>query len=69
MRYILQVIVMLSDILIFGMMWIVITAMPDLVGLTVCLLAFWAWKKQGGFFAWKPSNIRAFLKNAKRAGL
>jgi hypothetical protein len=27
------------------------------------------WIRQGGFMAWKPSEIKKFMTNAKRMGL
>ncbi len=35
----------------------------------VIALAFNAWHNSGGFMAWKPSNIRMFMENAKGLGL
>lgn len=70
MRYFFQLVVMLSDFVVIGAVYIVWTVDPVL-GL---LCAFGAWyvakTSHGGlFYAWRPSSIKAFLTNAKKAGL
>ena len=67
MRYLLQVVVMLGDVFIFVAGGYCLWCNPFM--LPIVAFALHVWWKQGGFYAWKPSNIQEFLKNAKRAGL
>jgi len=67
MRYLLQIAVMLGDIFIFVAGGYCLWTEPGTI--PIVAFALYVWWKQGGFFAWKPSNIRKFLDNAKRAGL
>lgn len=70
MRYFLQAVVMLSDLVVaFAIMYVLYTA-PSVGTVVICALAVWAWRKNGGiFYAWRPANFHAFLKNAKKMGL
>lgn len=72
MRYMLQVMAMISDLAIFTAI-VVVTYMAflqhSIVLLLVAGLGLWSWNKTGIFFAWKPKNIKQFLANAKKMGL
>jgi hypothetical protein len=71
MRYLLQAITMLSDIMVLVSIWFVATSL-GLLGLILAVLAICKWLKDDEweiFFAWRPKNIRTFLKNAKKMGL
>jgi len=70
MRYILLLIGMMSDIIIFGVSAYVIFLQPwnPLIWLMV-ILTFKTWDKQGGFMAWQPKTIKSFLANAQNYGL
>lgn len=72
MRYVIQVIVMLGDVLIalaIGYAVIMGIQQGSFVLLLAAVLGFIAWYRSGILFAWKPSNIRKFMANAKKAGL
>jgi len=70
MRYLLQVFVMLSDIIIFAVMGMVLYIdWRNPITWIVILFAFSVWKKTGAFEAWNPKTIRQFLRNAKEIGL
>jgi hypothetical protein len=70
MRYLLQLIAMLSDIMIIGASAYVLFELPlnPLIWILIAL-TYRAWYGQGGFMAWQPKNIKMFLANAKKAGL
>jgi hypothetical protein len=76
MRYIIQGMVMLGDVLFWtamgGLIYFGLGYFQNPLVLLIFILvgarAFQAWK-QDGFIAWHPSNIRKFLANAKKAGL
>ncbi len=68
-RYLLQFIVMLIGpiFILIGIYFILFSG--SFVLLLVALLAnFLAWK-DGAWDVWKPSVIKKFMENAKRAGL
>lgn len=70
MRYLIQIAVMLGDIvLIVAGSWILYSEWRSLSTWILVGSGFLVWHKQGGFMAWNPKNIRAFLENAKRTGL
>lgn len=70
MRYVIQIIVMLSDILIIAVAaWLLYKAPSNVTVWIIVFLTFRAWRNQGGFIAWKPSNVRMFMREAKRIGL
>ena len=70
MRYLLQFITMLSDIVIMFMCAYVLYFMNfNVLSLVLVALTLWVYKEQEGFMAWKPKNIKAFMKNAKTLGL
>lgn len=72
MRYLLQMIVMASDIIIIGavaFLWRGLGKEMPLLCLVFTVLAFKAWRETGGFIAWHPPCIRAFMRNAKEIGL
>lgn len=76
LRYILQIMAMLSDIVF----WVAMIALGYfayenirnpfvlVILLLLAFLSFKAWKRYG-FIAWKRENIRKFLNNAKKCGL
>ena len=75
MRYILQIMAMLSDIIIIGACVVAIWHLPQL-GLIGALIVIYllgqtyqTWKEQGGFIAWKPAMIKRYMRNAKKLGL
>lgn len=70
MRYIIQIVAMLIELVIVVAAGVIIyerPAEPITWGL-VCL-GFMAWQEQGGFMAWNPKTIKQFLANAKEIGL
>ncbi len=70
MRYLFQIMVMLGDLLLFACAAYVLYASGfDIICFILVFLAFSAWRKTGGFEAWTPSGIRAFMKNAKALGM
>lgn len=70
MRYFLQAVVMLSDLLLTAAIIYVLYATRNIGGLIIAGLAIWAWSKNGGmFYAWRPSVIKQFMANAKKIGL
>jgi len=69
MRYLLQVIAMLGDLMFWGcVIFLLVVAPNNPIIWIVCLLGFFAWKEHG-FQAWNPANQRKFLANAKSYGL
>ena len=67
---------MLADVAYFFMISIVVyTAFQEpnilakIAWFIFALLALKVWVRQGGFMAWKPSEIKKFMTNAKRMGL
>jgi len=70
MRYILQIVTMLSDILIIGVSAYAIYVYPfNLLIWLLVICTFKTWHEQGGFIAWKLENIRRFMFNTKKYGL
>lgn len=75
MRYIAQIMTMLCDIIFFAVMSLILyTAFQEdilirILWIGLMIAAIRLWIKQGGFMAWKPSVIKKFLENAKKAGL
>ncbi len=70
MRYILQGLAMLSDILIIFMCALfLVSAELDPLACILVYLIFRQWKKSGGFEAWEPKTIKQFFANAKKYGL
>ncbi len=66
MRYVLQVIMMLSDLLLMFMA-ILCTASVGWQAVPLVGVVFYVWWKQGGFIAW--THRKKFLKNARELGL
>lgn len=68
-RWPVQIIVMISDIVIWAAIGFILwtTHFNWLVDI-ICFFAYITWKNSGGFEEWKPSNIKMFLKNAKEIG-
>lgn len=70
MRYVLQLIVMLSDILVLGTIALLLYSFPmNPIIWILCALCFWAWWDTGNLQAWNPRLVKQFLKNAKEVGL
>lgn len=70
MRYMFQLVVMISDLVIIAAATFLIYIQPkNPLSYILAGLAFWTWHKQGRFFAWTPKNMKAFLANAKKLGL
>jgi hypothetical protein len=75
MRYIIQIMAMLCDIMIIGACAIVIYNLPNMgiIGVVICLYllgqTYNTFKEQGGFMAWNPYWIKRFMKNSKEIGL
>ena len=70
MRYIMQGIVMLSDILIILAASYLIWIGPlNPIIWVIVILGFKTWHDTGGFSAWNPKIIKKFLANARRLGL
>ena len=62
-RIFIQLTVMLSDVLTMGGVAVLFYIDPfNPLVLIISALAFWVWNKTGGFMAWKPKNIKMFLK-------
>lgn len=69
-RYGIQLLVMLGDVMLIGCCGIVLYYCHfNIVALVVVAYALRKWWLTGGFEAWTPSGIRAFMTNAKRIGL
>lgn len=74
-RWLLQIMVMLSDIMIITACGILIFSMPKfgifgaVVGIYLLFQTYRTWKEQGGFIAWKPASIKRYMRNAKKLGL
>jgi len=74
MRYVIQIACMLTDLAILAAMIATViygfTGNMVIIDLVLILLAWSTWQDVGGpFFAWRPSNIRKFMANAKKQGL
>lgn len=72
MRWVLQIVCMLSDLVIIGTvarLWYDLGKQMPLFCLILTVVAFRVWRSTGGFIAWTPSGIRAFMRNAKEMGL
>ena len=66
MRYLVQTIVMGSDLVLIGCtFWLIYAEGANTFTLVIAALAFYSWNKSGGFMSWLPATIRAFLKNAR----
>lgn len=70
MRYVIQSMVMLIDILLIGIAVVAIYTVPSsLIVWIMVAVSFKVWHEQGGFIAWEPANIKKFLVEAKKIGL
>lgn len=69
MRWMIQILAMLSDIIILVICGFAWHELPVLLALIFTALTFKAWWKTGGFIAWTPSGIRSFFRNARSLGL
>jgi hypothetical protein len=70
MRYFIQIIAMLGDLIVIGVCAFLIYSDPwNPIFWFIIYLTFKAWNSTGGFIAWTPSGIRAFMTNAKKLGL
>lgn len=69
MRYVMQILVMLSDVIIIGAAaWLIYNGWQSPGNWVIVGLGFLVWHSQGGFMAWRPKSIRAFMRNAKKIG-
>ena len=70
MRYLIQIIVMFSDLVIIAACAYVFAWQPlnPLIWLMI-YFTFKTWSSQGGFMAWHPQTIKKFLANAQKIGL
>jgi len=75
MRFILQIMAMLSDVMIFTACGILIYNIPQMGFIGMLFLLYIlnqtlkTWKEQGDFIAWKPYWIKKFMKHAKEMNL
>ena len=70
MRHAIQVMAMLGDVFLFLAAGYLILKIPfSPIVWIIIVLAFMAWRDNGGFIAWQPFFIRMFMKNAKKIGL
>ena len=66
LRYLIQGVAMLGDLLLLAAIVITIT---NPLGWIVIPFAISTWRKQGGFIAWRRSSRKKFMANAKTYGL
>lgn len=74
MRYLMQFIVMRTDLMLICASAIAICLFWDIFPANLLAIFFvWkifqGWQKTGGFEAWNPVHIKRFMANAKKAGL
>lgn len=70
LRYALQAAVMFGDILVFIAAAILLWMTPGEPFIWLMLfLGFRAWKKVGGFEAWRKNDRERFMRNMKAIGL
>jgi len=70
MRYIIQVMAIIGDILlIVAAVYFIFVCYDNLFTYLIVLYAFHVWRKQGGFMAWRKVTRQRFLANAKAIGL
>jgi len=74
MRYFLQIATMLGDLAVLGASVVALYGSlksPAMAGVMALIiyLALCEWMRMGGFEAWKPKTIRAFMRNAEKMGL
>jgi hypothetical protein len=67
MRWLLQILVMLSDFVLFGVALLAFIYLLFPLNIILVYVTYKVWKSQGGFIAW--THARQFLKNAKELGL
>jgi hypothetical protein len=73
MRYVIQAMVMLGDLVLAAVIifsiFIPCEIQTKAFILVLVALAINAWKQGGGFSAWRIESIKAFFREAKKAGL
>jgi len=69
MRYLIQLLVMLSDVFVVVALCIIWNQMPGIFAAILTGMVYYAWRDSGGFMAWRPSKIKQFLNNAKELGI
>ncbi len=70
MRYVLQILVMLGDLLLLAMIAMVLMfSFQSPIAWLLVIVAVRVWWREGGFEAWRPSTIKRFLSNARKYGL
>lgn len=74
MRYVIQGIVMLSDLAIIGasgftlyLSWNIFPV--NLLAVFLVVKSYQSWSETGGFMAWDPRIINGFMRNARKIGL
>jgi hypothetical protein len=69
-KYILQLIVMIGDLMIIAACtFCIYFNWWNPVAYVAAGVGYCSWKRSGGFVAWKPRMVKKFLKNAKKSGL
>lgn len=69
-RWTLQIFVMSFDVVfIAAAVFILAESWKNPLAWGLVLWGTWVWVRQGAFMAWIPSNIRKFMRNARKQGL
>lgn len=70
MRYIIQLLVMLGDVVLLFCCAVLIVFLPlNPIAWLLVGVGFYCWLIGGGAMAWRPSIIKRFMVNAKKLGL
>ena len=71
LRYVIQVIVMITELVIpILSFWVILSYPTSIIAWTVALFCLYDCCKDGGpLISWHPKNIRKFMENAKKMGL
>ena len=59
MKWVMQILVMLTDVICWTIMYMLATEGAYIIAALFCI----AWFYNGGFVAWRPKTIKAFLIN------
>lgn len=68
MRYLIQIVMMVSDVLILTAI-IYFAVYHGWEGILISLVFLILYFKSGGLMAWRTKNIKKFMENAKEMGL
>lgn len=68
LRYVIQVAVMMTDLMIIAAA-IYSLYYASIPGFFITMMGLTVWYKEGPFMSWRPSVIKQFMANAKKAGL